>query len=256
MSINSPKQKNLQSQLKRIAKRTAQELFCLALILARGYNVQFIKPRQSKKVTPFLLIEKIYKDEEVLFDISNYDIQKIIDELKETKDEDKKKYKPETKEIRTSIVMNGLVNILYERTIRPYPKFKTQYSVNPKFVWLSCVRIFNETYHKKDIYELGEMMFDIVEESMKSNKNNQVFDYTRFVTIVNPPKDEKLVKFFNMIEHRRRWVYLQTTEELSYSVENKEEEIQIEIENWNFTIDDISSIMESKGFYQSRYGKM
>ena len=237
MNPISPKQKNLESQLKRIAKRSAQEMFCVSLILARGYKVQFIKPRQSKKVKPFLVIKKIFKGKEVLFDLSDYDVEKIAIQMKlsktaeikekEEKDNsinDKKKYKPETKEITTSIVMNELIKLINDETTKAYRKKKTQYYVNPTFVWLSSIHIKDRIFNKKDIIELGEMMFEVIEESMKSDKRNQVFDYSRFVNHVNPSKNEKLVEFFNLVEESNKWVFIPIPREIEIKVERTENE--------------------------------
>ena len=209
MNPKTPKEKNLQSQLKRLENKTAQELFCVSLILARGYKVQFIRPRRSKKIKPFLVIKKIYKGKEVLFDLSEHDVEKIAIEMKLTKQEEnhengivkEKKYKPETKEITTSIFMNGLITIINQGTTKAYKKKVTLYYVNPTFSWLTTVHIKDRIFEKKEIVELGKMMFGVIDESMRSDKRNQVFDYSRFLIHVNPSKNEKLSEFFALLKN-------------------------------------------------------
>ena len=76
-------------------------------------------------------------------------------------------------------------------------------------------------YNKKEIYTLGELMFDIVDACMQIHKFDLVFDYERFVNVVNPEKNKNLVELFNLVEHRRRWVYELVEEEKVFECKEK-----------------------------------
>ena len=63
MNENSDKKvRNLQSQNKRIERRSSQEMVCVAILMSLGYKVEFKRPRSSKKARPFVLINKILEN--------------------------------------------------------------------------------------------------------------------------------------------------------------------------------------------------
>ena len=224
------KQKNLDSQVKRIAKRTAQELFCVVLIVAKGYKVEFKKPRHSTKSKPFPLIERIYNDNEILFQLDDFNMDKIIHQSqKRQKEKIEKENKENTKtrlgvkEIKTTIIMNQILNIIKDKTIKLFMKRKYTEQIIPHFPWLSTIQIDEKKYSKNDIFELGEMMFDVVDATMEIHKNDLIFDYQRFVNVVNPSKNEKLKDYFNHIEHRRFVVYKVVDKEIPFQLEQRKQ---------------------------------
>ena len=262
MSSSSKKQKSLESQLKRINKRTAIELFCVVIVLSKGYNIDFRKPRFSTKSKPFLLIDRIFNDKEKIFDLNDHNIDELIeqsyqrqkerttieeDKKKETKEnyqnKDNNKGRLEIKEIRTSIVMNKLIEIIKEKTIKIFIKRKFSEQVIPQFQWISSIQIDDKKYNQKEIVKIGETMLNFVDKTMEMDKYDLVFDYNRFVEIVNPSKDQKLIDFFNLMEQRRKYVYQFVEEENEFEMkdckmkemkkEEKVEEIEIVLNELN-----------------------
>ena len=67
-------------------------------------------------------------------------------------------------------------------------------------------------------------MFEVIEESMKSDKRNQVFDYSRFLIHVNPSKNKKFVEFCNLVEETNKWVFKPIPNEIEIKVERIENE--------------------------------
>ena len=229
MSDPLVKQKNRDSQTKRINKRTAMELFCVVLVLAKGYKVEFRKPRYSTKTKPFILIERIFNENGTIFYINNHDIQELVDQSHQRQKEkssgkeknentENSEQRLEIKEIRTSIVMNKLIEIIRDKTIKPFLKRKYVEQIIPQFPWLSSIQIDNRKYTQKEIVEIGELMFDVVDYAMATYRFNLVFDYEKIVDIIKPEKDKRLVEFFNLIEHRRRWVYELVNEEKEFQL--------------------------------------
>ena len=148
MSDPLVKQKNRDSQTKRINKRTAIELFCVVLVVSKGNKVEFRKPRYSTKTKPFILIERIFNENGTIFYINNHDIQELVDQSHQRQKEkssgkeknentENSEQRLEIKEIRTSIVMNKLIEIIREKTIKPFLKRKYIEQIIPQFPWLS-----------------------------------------------------------------------------------------------------------------------
>ena len=237
------KQKNLDSQIKRKANRTAQELFCLSLILAKGYKVIFKKTRKSKKIIPFLLIEKIYNENETIFDINQFNIEEVYSELIENRNKMKEKrtgkkvdknekYKIETKEVYTSLTMNSLVRLLPDKSIRIFKKSKYSNTVNPNFFHITGIKIGNEVFRKQDIYKLGEMMFGVVNSVM--NEAQDKYEYVR------PIQNEFLCKFFNEVEKLRYNVYKVIPKEIVYNHKNQKDfKITLSNSHGDITIEEI-----------------
>ena len=246
MNNSIQKQKNLNSQLKRINKRTAIELFCVVIVLSKGYYVDFRKPRYSTKSKPFLLINRIFNKKEKIFDLNDCNIDEMIEhsyqhqkekllKMKDEKNEniqneENVKKRVEIKEIRTSIVMNKLIEIIREKRIKPYTKRRHTDQELPQFQWLSSVVIDNNKYTQKEIVEIGELMFDFIDYSMEMDRYYLVFDYDSFIKVINPSKDKKLVDFFNLMEHRRKWVYQLVDEEKIFKLSEDEIEKENQIE--------------------------
>ena len=95
----SKKEENLQSQIRRIERRTSQEMVCCAIILATGNKIIFKKPRQHKKARPFLLINKIFNDKKVLFDVNRLSANEEDYSMTESIDNDEINQKDENAKV-------------------------------------------------------------------------------------------------------------------------------------------------------------
>ena len=227
------KDNNLASQIKRVARRSAQEMMCVSILLSLGYKVRFRKPRLSRKMKPFLLIDRICKDNRTVFNIENHQTpQNFQMNLKtqttqfsrnspinsnnsnnstnsvnqnnsETVDisENDGHSKTDYKEKLTSIIMQELVNILgTNNRITLHTKTRNAKQKNPKFIWIDSVQIDNILYLKDTIFEIGKLMFGIIDDVKRRHESDLEYDFEKFVNVFRDHMEDRLIEFFNVLK--------------------------------------------------------
>lgn len=186
-------------------RRSSQEMICVSIILALGYRIQFRKPRLSKKTKPFLLIDKIYKEKEIIFDLHSIE----LDYLKEKKDKKKSNNVNciNIKEILTSIVMENLIILLEQNPkIQMKTKFRYEKQKNPKFLWIEQLSIDNILYLKETIFKIGILMLDIVDDVKNRHDFDLEYDYNKFIQICNKNNNERFFDFIKLLEMLRQQI--------------------------------------------------
>lgn len=207
---------NLRSQVKRILKRTSQEMVCISIILSMGYSVQFRKPKISKKSKPFLLIEKIFKGNILIFDIKEEETF-YQNEKKRLRENSNEKTNLNLKEILTSIVMKAVIDIMKKNERL---KIKTKCSsVNqrtPKFLWIESISIDNILYLKETLYKIGKPMLEIIDHVKNNPETELKYDYKKFKSTFDSKYDERLFDFLGLLE----MFYTVKSQQMKYPLNN------------------------------------
>lgn len=148
------KEENLKSQKKRIEHRVSQELFCVVVLLAHHFSIEFEKPRGNIKAIPFIFINIISINSQVLFK------REWIKSRDEGNGEERRTKEKNDKERVTSLTMIKVNELLKIIGIDMKTKEWGGEKKNPRFEWIEEVVIKGKRYTKTEIAKIGHQLLD------------------------------------------------------------------------------------------------
>ena len=185
-------ERNLNAQNKRIERRSSQEMVCVAILLAMGYQVTFKRPRTSKKAKPFVSINRIYDSNSEVFN-SKQLIQRGFGDLGPKM----------TKEEMTSLTMNSLIELLKQKGIDIQTKCHSKEQKTTKFQWIEQLQLNNFVLNGDQISDVGKNMLVIVDYIMHQRTSEITMNFNQFMEIIHQRTtviDESTQSFFQCLD--------------------------------------------------------
>ncbi|BFU18396.1 hypothetical protein EHI8A_004100 [Entamoeba histolytica HM-1:IMSS-B] len=189
-SLSTPEQKkNLINANRRIERRGCQEMILLSMITCFGYKVQFVRPKHGCKALPYVQVQSIKRNNDVLFENDEEFEKKCID-----------KNGKRDKEIYTSLSMEVFIGIGNKLGIQTKGTLRKPKQVRPKFTKVTEILCSTISIRDKQIFSIGHEILEGIVSCLRQSDCNTVFGLDEFLSLVQPKWEEESKHFMKELK--------------------------------------------------------
>ncbi|EKE36956.1 hypothetical protein ENUP19_0265G0027 [Entamoeba nuttalli] len=190
--ISSPtpeQKKNLRNANRRIERRGCQEMILLSMITCFGYKVQFVRPKHGCKALPYVQVQSIKRNNEIIFENDEEFEKRCID-----------KNGKRDKEIYTSLSMEVFIELGNKLGIQTKGAQRKPKQVRPKFTKVTEILCSTISIRDKQIFSIGHEILEGIVSCLRKSDCNTVFGFDDFLSLVQPKWEEESKRFMKELK--------------------------------------------------------